>query len=287
MQACARLAALICCWLLWPLAVLAEPQLPNLSGRVVDAAGLLSPQQETSLSERLAAEEAKSSNQIVVVTLPDLQGYDIADFGLALGRQWGIGQAGKDNGALLIVAPSERKVRIEVGYGLEGNLTDALSSHIIRREILPAFRNNDYPGGIDNGITAMLGAIDGSYTPDLNEDKFEGALIPLAFVVFFGASQLLRRVVGSRHTGHLLFSGMLGFIVSMATQVIFYGIGAGIVAFALLSLLGNKGGGSGGSGRTRQPGMLGHGGFGGGIGRSGGFSGGGGGFGGGGASGGW
>lgn len=289
----ARLLPALVLWLglLLPLLAWAEPELPTLSGRVVDAAGLLSPEQETSLTERLAAEEAGSSNQIVVVTLPDLQGYDIADIGLRLGREWGIGQAGKDNGALLIVAPTERKVRIEVGYGLEGFLTDAMSSHIIRREILPAFRDEDYPRGIEQGVNAMLGAIDGSYTPDVsNGGKLEGALIPMVFVAVIGASQLLRRIIGSRHTGHLMFSGMLGFIVSMATQVIFYGIGAGVAAFVLLSLLGNKGGGDGSGGnrlnRRRHDTAM-PGGFGGGLGGSGGFGGGGGGFGGGGASGGW
>ncbi|MDO6459942.1 TPM domain-containing protein [Granulosicoccaceae sp. 1_MG-2023] len=261
----------------------AAPELPALSGRVVDAAGIIPADTEAALTARLAAEEAESSNQIVVVTLPDLQGYDIADFALQLGRSWGIGQEGKDNGALLVVAVNERKVRIEVGYGLEGFLTDALSSQIIRREILPAFRNNDYPGGIENGVDAMLGAIDGSYTAEPEQDGgIDDGLIPLIFIGLFGLTQLLQRVVGGRHAGHLLFAGMLGFVVSMASGVVLYGIGAGVAMFAFLSLFANKGGGSGGgSTGTLSSGRSG--GFGGG----GGFSGGGGGFGGGGASGGW
>ena len=109
----------------------AAPEFPALSGRVVDEAGLLTPAQTQSLTQALAAAEQNTSNQLVVVTLPDLQGYDIADYGYQLGREWGIGSKENDNGVLLIVAPNDRKVRIEVGYGLEGVLTDALSSCLL------------------------------------------------------------------------------------------------------------------------------------------------------------
>ena len=91
-----------------------------------------------------------------MVTLPSLQGYDIEDYGYQLGRAWGIGQKGKNNGALLIIAPTEKKVRIEVGYGLEPVLTDALSSLIIQREILPRFREGDYAGGTTAGVDALI-----------------------------------------------------------------------------------------------------------------------------------
>jgi len=118
---------------------------PALTGRVVDNANLLSAQQESRLTQQLASHEEATSNQVVVVTLPSLQGTSIDDFGYQLGRHWGIGQAGRDNGVLLIVAPNERKVRIEVGYGLEGDLPDAIARAIIDQNILPAFRRNDYP----------------------------------------------------------------------------------------------------------------------------------------------
>ncbi|EKF75696.1 hypothetical protein A11A3_02467 [Alcanivorax hongdengensis A-11-3] len=141
----------------------AAPTFPELSGRVVDQAKLMNASQQQALSAKLARAEKGTSNQLVVVTLADLQGYDIADYGYQLGRHWGIGSKEHDNGVLLIVAPSERKVRIEVGYGLEGTLTDALSSVIIQREILPAFKQGQFYNGIDAGTTAILQAIKGEY----------------------------------------------------------------------------------------------------------------------------
>lgn len=143
----------------------ADPKFPPLSGRVVDQANVLSSSTRTRLSEMLEAHEKKTTNQVVVVTLASLQGYDIADFGVRLGRAWKLGQANRNNGALLIVAPSERAVRIEVGYGLEGDLTDARSSAIIQQEIVPRFRAGDLEGGIVQGTLAILGTIEGSYTP--------------------------------------------------------------------------------------------------------------------------
>ena len=141
----------------------AAPEFPALSGRVVDEAGLLTPAQTQSLTQALAAAEQNTSNQLVVVTLPDLQGYDIADYSYQLGREWGIGSKENDNGVLLIVAPNDRKVRIEVGYGLEGVLTDALSSVIVQQEILPAFRQGQFYGGIQAGVTSIQAAIKGEY----------------------------------------------------------------------------------------------------------------------------
>lgn len=125
---------------------------PKLTGRVVDAANLLDPAQESALDQKLATLETQSGRQLVVATIPDLQGYDIADYGYRLGRDWGIGAKDKDDGALLIVAPNDRKLRIEVGYGLEGILTDALSSRIIRNAITPRFKAGDYAGGINAGV---------------------------------------------------------------------------------------------------------------------------------------
>ncbi|MHA1517026.1 MAG: TPM domain-containing protein, partial [Alphaproteobacteria bacterium] len=130
----------------------AAPEFPALTGRVVDIAGLLSPEDKAQITARLKALEDKSSDQVVVVTVPSLQGYTIEDFGYQLGRHWGIGTAELDNGALLIVAPNERKVRIEVGYGLEPVLTDALTKVIIENAMLPSFRAGDYAGGIKNGV---------------------------------------------------------------------------------------------------------------------------------------
>src|SRR6185437_14654936 len=134
----------------------AAPQFPALTGRVVDGANVLSDAAKTDLDQKLAALEAKTSRQLVVVTLPSLQGYDIADYGYQLGRAWGIGQKGLNNGVLLIVAPTEHKVRIEVGYNLEPILTDALSEVIIQNAILPSFRKNDFNSGVEQGVDQLI-----------------------------------------------------------------------------------------------------------------------------------
>ena len=153
------LALLLC--LSMPL--LAAPDFPRLKGRVMDRAGLLKADTEVQLSQLLAAHEKATSNQVVVVTLPDLQGYSIAEFGYQLGRHWGIGQKDKNNGVVLLVAKAERKVRIEVGYGLEGALTDALAGNIIQTVITPRFKRGNFDGGVYRGVEAILAAIKGEY----------------------------------------------------------------------------------------------------------------------------
>lgn len=143
------------------ISVAAEPEFPALTGRIVDGAGLLSADDEQALTADLEALEAKSTDQVVVVTLPSLQGYEIEEFGYRLGRHWGIGQEDKDNGVLLIVAPNDRKVRIEVGRGLEPLLTDALTKLIIENAILPRFRAGDFPGGIRDGVRDIVSVLTG------------------------------------------------------------------------------------------------------------------------------
>ncbi|BEV10125.1 TPM domain-containing protein [Asticcacaulis sp. DW145] len=164
-------AFILVCLALWASAAFAAPDFPKLTGRVVDQAELLTPEVEADLTAKLAGLENATTDQVVVVTVSSLQGYDIADYGYQLGRAWGIGQkearatpgaeseAGgqfKNNGVLLIVAPNERKVRIEVGYGLEPVITDAYSSLIIQNAILPAFRDGDYPTGIVKGTDEII-----------------------------------------------------------------------------------------------------------------------------------
>jgi len=134
---------------------------PILSGRVVDEAGILNAATRAALTQKLADFEAKTTDQLVVVTLKSLQGTSIEDFGYQLGRHWQIGQKGKNNGALLIVVPSERQVRIEVGYGLEGTLTDAVSRLIIENSLLPRFRANDFPGGIARAVDDIISVLSG------------------------------------------------------------------------------------------------------------------------------
>ena len=132
---------------------------PELTGRVVDDAGILDQATKTALERKLGDFETKTTGQLVVVTLKSLQGTSIEDYGYQLGRHWGIGQKEKNTGALLIVAPNERKVRIEVGYGFEGTLTDAVSRLIIENSILPRFRVGDFAGGITRGVDDIIQAV--------------------------------------------------------------------------------------------------------------------------------
>ena len=134
---------------------------PALTGRVVDEAGLLSEADRAALTQSLADLEAKTTDQLVVVTLKSLQGIAIEDYGYQLGRSWKIGQKDKNSGALLIVAASERKVRIEVGYGLEGTLTDAATKVIIENAILPRFKTGDFAGGIKSKVADIVQLLGG------------------------------------------------------------------------------------------------------------------------------
>lgn len=134
---------------------------PALTGRVVDEAGVLDTATRAALTDAVAGLESKTTDQLVVVTLKSLQGTSIEDYGYQLGRRWQIGQKDKNNGVLLIVAPNERKVRIEVGYGLEGTLTDAIGKLIIENSILPRFKAGDFPGGIKRGVEDIIQVLSG------------------------------------------------------------------------------------------------------------------------------
>jgi uncharacterized protein len=157
----ARWAWLILLLILASPALASEPKFPTLTGRVVDDAGVLSASTQSQLTDMLTAHERTTGQQVVVVTLDSLQGYTIEDYGYQLGRYWGIGQKGKNTGAILIVAPKEHKVRIEVGYGLEGQLTDATSRTIIENDILPGFKRGDFNAGILAGTTSLLKVLGG------------------------------------------------------------------------------------------------------------------------------
>ncbi|WP_066730514.1 YgcG family protein [Caulobacter sp. CCH9-E1] len=238
------------------LPALAAPTFPPLTGRVVDEAQVLSPDTERELSDKLENLETTTGRQLVVATVSSLQGYPIEDYGYQLGRTWGIGQKGENNGVILLVAPNERKVRIEVGYGLEPVLTDALSSVIIQSAILPKFRDGDLSGGVVAGTDALVEQL--SLPADQakarvaeasqpERHKAEGSPIVAIFVVLF-----LIVVFSSLFRG-----GRRG------------GLGSALPWIILSALSDNRrGGGWGGGG-------------------GGGFSGGGGSFGGGGSSGSW
>ena len=259
---------------------------PPLSGRVVDQAELLSASAEAELSAKLAAHEQKTTNQVVVVTLNSLEGDAIEEYGVALGRHWGIGQKEKDNGVLLLVAPNERRTRIEVGYGLEGTLTDAISSVIIDRRLRPAFRAGDYEAGIRAGVDGILDVLDNNIPEDLKAPLRQEAvpidtIIPIMFFLFVIA-QFFKRS-GQRLLPALAFGGIGAAVTASMLHSLIAGGIAGVLLFFLIYAL--KGGSSGGGGGGGSYGWTsGSGGFSGGGGS---FSGGGGSFGGGGSSGGW
>jgi len=242
--------------LFWVFALTAQAELkfPELTGRVVDNAQMIEPAVREQLTQQLQAHEKATGEQLVVVTLPDLQGTDIADFGYQLGRHWGIGQKDKNNGALLIVARDDRKLRIEVGYGLEDRLTDAQSSVIINQVITPAFKSGNFSKGISDGVAAMLVVLGGNPLDEPSTVYDSGSNQESDFL--------------SRHPGIFVFLVMLFILTIFVCQML------GILPSG------------GGSGRGGSSGGFGGGGFGGGGG-GGGFSGGGGSFGGGGSSGGW
>jgi len=150
------IAALAVLCLCLALPAFAAPKFPPLSGRVVDGASILSPAVEADLTGKLKTLEDSTGRQLVVTTVPSLQGYEIEDYGYQLGRTWGLGAKDRDDGAILLVAPTEKKVRIEVGYGLEPVLTDALSSVIIQSAIIPKFKAGDLEGGVVAGTDAIL-----------------------------------------------------------------------------------------------------------------------------------
>ena len=147
--------------LLLPVLALAAA-LPALTGRVVDNAGVIDAASETMLVQKLEAFEQKSSDQIVVATIATLEGEAIEPYANRLFRAWGLGQAGEDNGILLLVAPNDRRMRIEVGYGLEGTLTDLHSKLIIENTMVPAFRAGDYAGGITRAVDDMILVLEGN-----------------------------------------------------------------------------------------------------------------------------
>jgi uncharacterized protein len=190
-------------------ALAAEPNSPLLTGRVVDEAGILNPATIKNLTDRLAKHEQTTGEQVVVVTLKSLQGYSIEEFGYQLGRHWGIGQKDKNTGAILIVVPNERKVRIEVGYGLEGKLTDAVSRTIIETDIVPNFRRGDFAAGVLSGTTSILKVLrSGSATgtePDVNSNALRTAVgadsgwdYPAMMAIFF-IFMIIRSLLPWRH----------------------------------------------------------------------------------------
>jgi uncharacterized protein len=270
----------------------ADVPVPPLTGRVVDLTGTLSGGAVSRIEAKLADLEAKKGSQLAVLMVPSTDPEEIEPFGIRVAEAWKLGRKGVDDGAILIVAKNDRRVRIEVGQGLEGALPDAIANRIITETITPHFKLGDYDGGVEAGVNQIISVVNGEPLPQPDR-KWErrngnglGNLLPILLIVVFVASGVLRALFG-RLFGSIATGGLAGGIVWLLSHFIPIGIGAGLLAFLFAMLTGGSR-----TGWTSGGGFGGFGGFGGGFGGGGGgggggFSGGGGGFSGGGASGSW
>jgi len=274
----ALLAAATLCW---SVVAGAQVPVPALTGRVVDQTGTLSPAQQATLDQTLAAFEARKGTQIAVLIVPTTAPEEIEQFSIRVADQWKLGRKKVDDGAILIVAKDDRTTRIEVGYGLEGVLTDLASHRIVDEVILPRFKSQDFYGGITAGVDQIIHVVDGEPLPEPSRSTGAGTgelgrFIPVVFILAIGAGSVLRSLLG-RFPGALVTGGAVAAIAWFVIGGWSIALLAGGIAL-VVTLLG------GGMGRSAFGGF--YGGMGGGRG-GGGFSGGGGGFGGGGASGKW
>jgi uncharacterized protein len=273
---------------------------PALTTPVTDLAGVLTPEQVAALDSKLRSFAQAKGSQVAVLVVPTTQPEEIEQYAIRVAEAWKLGRKGVDDGALLLVARDDRKVRIEVGYGLEGALPDATANRIIDEIIVPSFRGGDYYGGIDAGVDRMMQVINGEPLPEpVRRGTASGAvsglgnLLPVLLVFALVGGSILRRLFG-RVGGALATGGLVGFVTWLIIGIVAMSVVAGVIAF-IFAVMGGMGGGPGGrgwssrrrGGGTGFPGGFGGGGFGGGGFGGGGFSGGGGGFGGGGASGSW
>jgi uncharacterized protein len=264
----------------WPLLVGAQIPVPPLTARITDQAALLTPEQKASLEQKLQAFEARKGSQLAVLIVPSTAPETIEQYALRVVEQWKLGRKKVDDGALMLIATTDRALRIEVGYGLEGALNDATSKRIISEIITPHFKQGDFYGGITAGVDQIIRVIDGEPLPEPGRIAASGMAdlqqyVPIIFMLALVVGGVLRSLLG-RFPGALLTGGAVGVAAWLFAGALSIALLAGIFAL-LFTLL------SGGMDRHGVGGYRG--GFGGGG--FGGFGGGGGGFGGGGASGRW
>jgi uncharacterized protein len=286
---------------LQPVQAQAPVAVPTLTAPVTDQTGTLTPDQAAALDAKLRAFAQARGSQVAVLIVPTTRPEEIEQYSIRVVEQWQIGRKKIDDGVLVLVARDDRRVRIEVGYGLEGALPDATANRIITQDIVPSFKRGDYYGGINTGVDRIMRVIEGEPLPEPELSPPAAgvpglfSLLPIVFVVVLVGGSILRRMFG-RVGGSLATGGIVGLLTWMLVALLGISVVAGLIAF-FFSLLGGMGGGGpgGGSGWYSRrhhggwghPGGFGGGSWGGGGGFGGGFGGGGGGFGGGGASGGW
>lgn len=218
----------------------AQPAVPPLTGRVVDRADILADNTEAALTTMLKAHEDSTSNQIAVLTVPSLNGMVLEEFATIVFRTWGLGRADLDNGVLVLIARDDRKIRIEVGYGLEGALPDATAGSIIRNEMTPRFRAGDFDGGTLAAVQAIMDSIAGEYTPSLDSDEppwWLSLLFMLAMIFIPGAVLVRNMIVGpvQRYVFLLLFAPMITFMADTLVEDTF-GVETGPVFFWVLGV---------------------------------------------------
>ena len=273
---------------------------PALTTPVTDLTGTLTPDQAAALDAKLRAFAQAKGSQVAVLIVPTTGPEEIEQYSIRVAEQWQIGRKKIDDGVLVVVARNDRRVRIEVGYGLEGAMPDATANRIITQDIVPSFKRGDYYDGINTGVDRIMRVIEGEPLPEPELSPpaagVQGlfGILPIVFILVLVGGSILRRMFG-RVGGSLATGGIVGLLTWMLVALLGISVVAGLIAF-FFSLLGGMGGGgpgggSGWSSRGHRAGW-GTGGFGGGSrggggGFGGGFGGGGGGFGGGGASGGW
>ena len=297
----ATFLALLLCWACPTLAAVA---VPPLSGRVVDQTGTLRSDEVASLTQTLKNFEVRKGSQIAVLIVPTTDGEAIEQFSLRVAEAWKIGRKRVDDGALLVIAKNDRHLRIEVGYGIEGALTDATTKRIIDEDITPKFKAGDFSGGISAGVERMIKVIDGEKLPAPAPPQWHGPnpldyidpFNPFVLVLLFFGGAFLRSILG-RLIGSIANGGIIGLLAWLAVGSLAASILAGVVIFAISMLaesfasagppVRGRGGYSGGGWSGGSSGGSWSGGSSGSSGDSGGFSGGGGSFGGGGASGSW
>ena len=272
---------LLVCALLASGLALADVAVPPLKARVTDLTATLSSQQQATLEQTLAAFEARKGSQIAVLLVPTTQPETVDQYAVRVEETWKLGRKGIDDGVLLVIAKNDRKLRIEVGYGLEGVLNDATAKRIIEEEITPRFKQGDYYNGITAGVGRIIKVIDGEPLPPPKSRQQPGggldfnSLLFIGFILVFVVGGILRAIFG-RFLGAGAVAAIAGFIAWTLGGAMLIGIVVAIIAFIISLFGGTRGGGwsSGGFG-------------GGGFGGGGGFSGGGGSSGGGGAGGSW
>ena len=278
-------ALVLACTLSWSFMATAQVPVPPLTGHIIDQSGTLTTEQKATLEQTLAAFEARKGSQLAVLIVASTAPEEIEQFALRVAEKWKLGRKKIDDGVILVVARNDRALRIEVGYGLEGALTDLTSKRIISETVVPRFKQQDFYGGITAGVTQIIRVVDGEPLPAANQAQAAsyanvGQYAPIIFILALALGGVLRSTLG-KVPGALVTGGVIGVVAWFVAGALSVALVAGVMGlfFTLLSggMRGHGLGGYYGAG-----GVGGRGGLGGG-----GFSGGGGGFGGGGSSGRW